>query len=114
VLKFRLGGRGAFLCQRSQAERLGGGAGSENVGMSNEKEVRILFAESPRFPGEGSSSQGKPGPKPRPRGVGDGQSVEIPMPPYNRLKDGVTQKGRPSARMEECVQAYRVVLQEKP
>ena len=78
--------------------------------MSNEKEVRILFAVSPRFPGEGSSSQGKPGPKPRPRGVGDGQSVEIPMPPYNRLKDGVTQEGRLSARLEECVQAFRVGL----
>ena len=100
--------------QRSRVVRHGGAAGSENVGMSNEKKVRILFAGSPRFPGEGSSAQGKPGPKPRPRGVGDGQSVEIPMPPYSRLKDGVTQEGRPSARMEECVQAFRVALQEKP
>ncbi len=82
--------------------------------MSNEREVRILFAGSPRFPGEGSSTQGKPGPKPRPRGVGDGQSVEIPMPPYSRLKEGVTQEGRPSARMEECVQAFRMSIQGKP
>ena len=49
--------------------------------MSNEKKVRNLFAESLRFPGEGSSAQGKPGPKPRPKGVGDGQSVDNPMPP---------------------------------
>ena len=47
--------------------------------MSSESEVRILTIESPRFPEEGSSAQGKSGPKPRPRGVGDGQSVEIPI-----------------------------------
>ena len=33
--------------------------------MSSESEVRILTIESLRFPGEGSSSQGKSGPKPR-------------------------------------------------
>ena len=109
-MKFRLGGRGAFLQRRSSVVRHCGAVGRENVGMSNEKEVRILFAGSPRFPGEGSSSQGKPGPKPRSRDVGDGQSVEIPMPPYSRLKDGVTQEGRLSARLEECVQACRVDL----
>ena len=70
--------------------------------------MRILLAESLRFPGEGSSTQGKPGPKPRPKGVGDGESVENPMPPSNRLSEGVTQEGRRSARMEECVQARRV------
>jgi hypothetical protein len=70
--------------------------------------VRILPAGSLRDPGEGSSAQGKPGPKPRPKGVGDGQSVEIPMPPSTVIKDGVTQEGRPSARMERRVQAGRV------
>ena len=70
--------------------------------------MRILLAESLRFPGEGSSTQGKPGPKPRPKGVGDGESVENPMPPSDRLSEGVTQEGRRSARMEECVQARRV------
>ena len=33
--------------------------------MSSESEVRILTIESLRFPGEGSSAQGKSGPKPR-------------------------------------------------
>ena len=33
--------------------------------MSSESEVRILTVESLRFPGEGSSAQGKSGPKPR-------------------------------------------------
>ena len=31
---------------------------SENAGMSSENHVRIAMAESPRFPGEGSSSLG--------------------------------------------------------
>ena len=30
----------------------------ENGGMSNEKQVRTLFAESPRFPTEGQSASG--------------------------------------------------------
>ena len=59
--------------------------------------MRILPAASLRFPGEGSSAQGKPGPKLRPKGVGDGQSVEIPMPPTGVMSDGVTQEGRHSA-----------------
>ena len=54
---------------------------SENAGMSSESEVRIFTAENLRFPGEGSSAQGKSGPKPRPKGVGDGQLVDIPVPP---------------------------------
>ncbi len=37
------------------------------------KRVRIPFAESLRFPGEGSSAQGKSVPKSRPKGVDDGK-----------------------------------------
>ena len=44
--------------------------------------VRIHAIESLRFPGEGSSAQGKSGPKERPRGVSDGQQVEIPALRY--------------------------------
>ena len=62
-------------------ERTCGLYGSENAGMSSESEVRIFTAENLRFPGEGSSAQGKSGPKLRPKGVGDGQLVEIPVPP---------------------------------
>ena len=51
--------------------------------MSSESEVRIFTVDSARFPGEGSSSQGKAGPKMRPKGVVDGQRVDIPSPPYN-------------------------------
>ena len=58
---------------------------SENAGMSSENCVRIVMAENPRFPGVGSSSQGKPGAKARPKGVVDAHTVEIPWPPkpYN-------------------------------
>ena len=38
-------------------------------------------AENLRFPGQGSSSQGKSGPKPRLDSVGDGKQVDIPVPP---------------------------------
>ena len=50
--------------------------------MSSESGARISAVECPRFPGEGSSSQGKSGPKPRANAVGDGQQVDIPVPPY--------------------------------
>ena len=50
----------------------------ENAGISSESMVRIHAIESLRFPGEGSSAQGKSGPKVRPKGVADGQQVEIP------------------------------------
>ncbi len=71
--------------------------------------MRILPAASLRFPEEGSSAQGKPGPKPRPNGVGDGQLVEIPVPPLTVMSDGVTQEGKLSAPLVECVQACREV-----
>ena len=54
--------------------------------------VRIHAIESLRFPGEGSSAQGKSGPKERPKGVSDGQQVEIPAPPISKdiVKNEVT------------------------
>ena len=65
---------------RSMSVSTCGRNSSENAGISSESKVRIFTVESLRFPGEGSSAQGKSGPKPRPKGVGDGQSVEIPIP----------------------------------
>ena len=53
---------------------------SENAGMSSENYVGIIMVENLRFPGEGSSSQGKPGAKARPKGVVDAQTVDIPLP----------------------------------
>ena len=71
----------------------------ENVGMSSEREVRILPAENLRFPEEGSSTQGKSGPKPRAKAVGDGQQVEIPVPPMIVIREVGTQKDRKCAQL---------------
>ena len=64
---------------RSYTERSGGLYTRENAGISSARYVRIIPVESPRFPEEGSSTQGKSGPKPRLKSVGDGQQVEIPV-----------------------------------
>ena len=66
---------------RSHIERGGGLHTRENAGISSENGVRISIVESLRFPGEGSSAQGKSGPKPRAKAVGDGQQVDIPVLP---------------------------------
>ena len=41
--------------------------------------MKILFAESLRFPGEGNSAQGQPVPKTRSKDVVDGKKVNIPL-----------------------------------
>ena len=70
------------MCEgRSGIERGRGRHTRENAGISSESKVRIFAVESLRFPGEGSSPQGKSGPKSRPKGVDDGQQVEIPVLP---------------------------------
>ena len=73
-------GRGASYTGRSVTVRKRGLYTRENVGMSSERQVRILPAENLRIPGEGSSAQGKSGPKARPKGVVDGKLVDIPVP----------------------------------
>ena len=67
---------------RSIIERICGRIRRENAGISSESIVRIYAIESLRFPGEGSSAQGKSGPKVRPKSVADGQQVEIPALQY--------------------------------
>ena len=66
---------------RSRSESGGGLYRRENAGISSERGARNSSVESLRFPGEGSSAQGKSGPKVRPKGVDDGQQVDIPAPP---------------------------------
>ena len=66
---------------RSVTGRTRGRDTRENAGISSERGARNFPVESLRFPGEGSSAQGKSGPKSRPKGVDDGQSVENPIPP---------------------------------
>ena len=66
---------------RSSIERGYGQYTRENAGISSEREARNLSVESLRFPGEGSSAQGKSGTKARPKGIVDDQQVDIPVPP---------------------------------
>ena len=65
-------GRGAMCTGRSRTERSGGQYRRDNAGMSSESHARNMAVESPRFPGEGSSAQGKSGPKVRTEVVADG------------------------------------------
>ena len=73
-----MNGRRALCKRRSQSGSAGGFYTSENAGMSSENYVRIIMAESLRFPGVGSAALGKPGAKARPKGVVDAHTVEIP------------------------------------
>ena len=73
-------GRGASYAGRSCTERSSGLHRRDNAGMSSESHARNMAVESPRFPGEGSSAQGKSGPKVRTKVVADGKQVEIPAP----------------------------------
>ena len=92
-------------------ERTYGRGRRENAGISSESKVRILAVESLRFPGEGSSAQGKSGPKERPKGVSDGQQVEIPaLPIYLKTSRdaGVEGKrGRGKTRIERYSENYK-------
>ena len=74
-------GRGAMYTGRSYSGSGSGRYTRENAGISSERVARNHSVESLRFPGEGSSAQGKSGPKLRPKGVDDGQPVDIPVPP---------------------------------
>ena len=73
---------------RSHIGRGGGQHGRENAGISSESGARNSAVESLRFPGEGSSAQGKSGPK------------------------AVTRRDSVSARMEKRVQAVRLACSE--
>ena len=66
--------------------------------MSSETYARNIGVEGPRFPGEGSSTQGKSGAKVRTEVVADAQQGEIPAP-HTSVNEAVTQKDRMSAVM---------------
>ena len=71
---------------RSVTGRTRGLSRRETAGISSESGARNSAVESLRFPGEGSSAQGKSGPKARPKGVADGQQVDIPVLPREIMK----------------------------
>ena len=72
--------------------------------------MRIHPVESLRFPGEGSSAQGKSGPKGRPKGVPDGQQIKISALPmylksvYDTGEEDKRGRGKTRAAMhsENC------------
>ena len=88
-------GRGAMYAGRSHIERGGGLHTRENAGISSASGARNSAIESQRFPGEGSSTQGKSGAKLRPKGVDDAQSVDIPIPPKVYTKQGHRRIAKP-------------------
>ena len=108
-MQHKLRGRGALCIGRSTTVRTCGRYRRENAGISSESHARNMAVESPRFPGEGSSAQGKSGPKPRTAVVGDGQQVHIPALPKN---EAVTQKDSLSRVMVNPVQALRLGVSE--
>ena len=57
-------------------------------------QVKILHAESLRFPGEGKSAQGQSEAKARPKGVVDAQRVNIPAPAVKVEPPRVSFQGR--------------------
>ena len=73
-------GRGALCAGRSRSGSDGGRHRRENAGMSSETCARNTGVLSPRFPGEGSSTQGKSEAKLRPKGVGDAELVDNLVP----------------------------------
>ena len=89
---------------RSTTERTCGRSSRENAGISSESKVRIFTVESLRFPGEGSSTQGKSVPKPRPQGVGDGQQVDIPVLPLFVIREVGKQGDKLSELLVELAQ----------
>ena len=93
---------------RSMTERTCGLYARENAGISSESQVRILTVESLRFPGEGSSPQGKSGPKPRAESrrrwtIGRYSDTTLVC-----LTEAMTQKVNRTMQMELCGQAVRL------
>ena len=62
-------------------------------------QVKILHAESLRFPGEGKSAQGQSEAKARPKGVDDGQRVNIPALALKVEPSRVVSQGRSSGQL---------------
>ncbi len=105
-----LSGRRAFLWQRRHTVRSAGAAGSENLGLSSEKQSENLCRRKSKVSWGRFVHPGLVGPKLRPKGVGDGQQVNIPVPCIFRYQDGVTEKDRSSAVLVVCVQTSRRYL----
>ena len=79
--EFIPGGVEEHSCQRrSSSVSESGAAGSENVGMSNDKPDEKSGHRKPKVSHATIIGVGLVGPKTRPKGVADGQQVNIPVP----------------------------------
>ena len=72
--------------------------------------MKILPAESLRFPGEGKSAQGQPGAKSRPKGVDDAQRVNIPVPAVKVELTATPLQGRSPDQTWGCRKAEAILL----
>ena len=93
--------------QRRYPVRSTGAAGSENLGLSSEKQGENPCRRKSKVSWGRLVRPGLVGPKPRPKGVGDGQQVNIPVPCIFRYQDGVVEEDRLCAVLVVCVQASR-------
>ncbi len=83
------GGRGAFRAERRDTVRSPGRRGSDDAGISSEKESENLSGRKFKVSWGRFVRPGLAGPKVRPKGVADGQTVEIPSP----VRDAKDTKG---------------------
>ena len=77
--------------------------------MSSENYVRIIMAESLRFPEEGSSAPSKSEAKVRRERVADAQTVEIPLPQKD-LSKGTHTKGQSRSLVEPVERERKQVV----
>ena len=91
--------------------RLAGGGRRDYAGISSANSDEKSGRRKPKVSWGRDIRPGLVGPKARPRGVADGQLVNIPVPSYMRLTEGVTQEDSLSLVMVQ-VQALRLVCRE--
>jgi hypothetical protein len=90
---------------------LAGGGRRDYAGISSVNSDEKSGRRKPKVSWGRYIRPGLVGPKARPRGVADGQLVNIPVPSYMRLTEGVTQEDSLSLVMVQ-VQTLRLVCRE--
>ena len=93
--------------QRRYTVRSTGAAGSDNLGLSSEKQSEKLCRRKSKVSWGRLVHPGLVGPKPRPKGVGDGQQVDIPVPPTHVMTDGGTRSVKQTMALVDHGQARR-------
>ena len=97
--------------RRRSGVSLAGGGRRDYAGISSVNSDEKSGRRKPKVSWGRDIRPGLVGPKARPKGVADGQLVNIPVPSYVRLTEGVTQEDSLSLVMVQ-VQALRLVCRE--